>query len=367
MKYSDRIIKAIAEGKEGTSLGIPFGLSRLSRYIGGIRKKRYYLLGSGTGIGKTAIIDYMLISAILEIIEGKSKKKLKVFYYSLEIDINSKLVKWASLLLYIKKKVIVDPDEILSAIFDENDKQVIISKELENNINEIKSYIDIIEDSIEIHDYPINPTGIHKYVRDYCDSVGHTEKVIVTVEGKEKEVNIYKPDNPDEIVCFVVDHYGLLRNEQQFSKKQNIDKLDEYCISLRNIYGVSPILISQFNRDLEDITRQKFKEVTPTLADFKETGNTQESADIVMSPFYPARYNIHEYRGYNLDNKNNHVFRYLYILKNRGKKDGVGIPLRFLGECGYFEELPDNPQLTPIIYDKLTDWSDSINNLIKIK
>ena len=367
MKYSDIIRKAIEESKEGNNLGIPFGLSRLSRYIGGIRKNRYYLLGSSTGIGKTAIIDYMIISAILEIIEGKSTKKLKVFYYSLEIDRKSKLVKWAILLLYIKKKVVVDPDEVLSAIFDDNDKQIIISKDLEDNIENILNYIDIIEDSIEIHDYPINPTGIHKYIRDYCDNAGHTEKIIITVEGKEKEVNIYKPNNPNEIVCFVVDHYGLMRNEQQFSKKQNIDKLDEYCISLRNVYGVSPILISQFNRDLEDITRQKFKEVTPTLADFKETGNTQESADIVMSPFYPARYNIHEYRGYLLDNTNNHVFRFLYILKNRGKKDGVGIPLRFLGECGYFEEIPDNPVLTPIIYDKLTDWSDNINNLIKIK
>lgn len=139
----------------------------------------------------------------------------------------------------------------------------------------------------------------------------------------------------------------MLRLEQTDNgaknKKSNIDKLDEYVIELRNKYKLTAILISQFNRDISDITRQKIKEVRPQLEDFKETSATSDGADIVIAPFNPSRYDIANYKNYNLNGKHAKHIRFIWILKNRGGVDNVYIPTRMLGECGYFEELPVKP------------------------
>lgn len=163
----------------------------------------------------------------------------------------------------------------------------------------------------------------------------------------------------------------LTKLEKQLNKKANIDKLDEYLIELRNRYKCSPVVISQFNRELGDIQRQKFKELRPQLTDFKDSGNTQESANVVIALFHPKRYNLNEYLEYELktgsyDILNN--FRMAFILKNRGGKDGVHMAFRFLGICGYYEELPkpeefrDNPKW----YQLVQDFSKPFDELIKI-
>ena len=46
-----------------------------------------------------------------------------------------------------------------------------------------------------------------------------------------------------------------------FNIKENIDKMSEYGIGLRNIFGLTFFFISQFNQGLSSVDRQRFKEV----------------------------------------------------------------------------------------------------------
>jgi len=371
MSYYRKLLDTIEDGKLGKNTGIPTGFTELDYYLGGLRRSKYILIGSNTGVGKTAFVDYaFIISPLFWLLDNPdSTKKLKVFYYSFEIDINSKLVKWASLLLYIKEGIIVDPELIISAKRTKDKSEIeFIPKETEDAIKLLEPYYKYIEENIEIYDYSINPTGIYKQTKQYFEENGKWEETTKIIEGKERKVKFYVANNPEQITLLVIDHYGLIKSEQiagtttKSTKKQSIDKLDEYCIELRNNYGLSPVLISQFNRDIADINRIKTGNIRPNLEDFKESGNTQESANIVIAPFYPARYDLPSYKGYMLGEGIGKLIRFVYIIKNRGAKDNICIPMRFLGECGYFEELPAKPEDIEDIYTKIKDFTKKVKN-----
>jgi replicative DNA helicase len=374
MSYYNRVLEAIEHGKQGKNTGIPFSLPELNYSIGGLRRKKYILLGANSSVGKTALADYIIISAIKWLIDNPdSGKSLKVFYESLEIDTDSKLVKWACLLLYLTENIIIDSDTVLSARRDKQTNEVIkIPQEIEEQIKKLEPYFIQIEKFVEINDRKINPTGIWKKVKDYCESNGYWKEELIEQEenGKivTKPTRVYHPNNPDEVVVSVKDHIGLQKGETEHSsgvflssKKQIIDKTSEYNIENRNTYGVTHIDLSQFNRELNDIQRKKFEEPTPQDSDFKESGTPFEDCDICISPFSPDRYNLKQYRGYDLSDIDVcKRFIYVYILKNRGGKFGVGIPMRFLGECGYFEELPYSPNDIMGIYSMIPNFKNKI-------
>lgn len=103
---------------------------------------------------------------------------------------------------------------------------------------------------------------------------------------------------------------------------------------------------------------------------FKDSGNTQESANVVIALFHPKRYNITNYLDYELKTQSHDIldnFRTAFVLKNRGGRDGVFIAFRFLGVCGYYEEIPKSEDFkeNPKWYKKILDFSKPFNELIK--
>lgn len=97
---------------------------------------------------------------------------------------------------------------------------------------------------------------------------------------------------------------------------------------MRNNFNVSTVAISQFNRDLADYGRQKFKELCPQDADFKNTGNTYEDADTVLALFSPRRHGIQKYHNYDILKLQNRIL-FSFILKNRDGNDNIAVPLNF--------------------------------------
>jgi hypothetical protein len=372
----DNFIKYIDDGRKGLNRGIPMGFPRLDRYLRGIQKKRYYLIGANTGVGKTAFVDEAFILNPYEwITKTNAKEKLKVFYYSFEIDLESKLCKWVSYQIFKDHNIIIDPDHIAGMDMQhENDSENKLSDENYNLVLSYREYFETLFENIQFEDVAINPTGIKRQVEEYCKSVGKEVSYSKIVEGREKQIKYYKQDNSNEYVIVIIDHIALLKQEQSFSKKLLIDKMDEYLIELRNKYRIIPVVISQFNRELGDIQRQKFKELVPILEDFKDSGNTQESANVVIALFSPKRYNLKSYIDYDLKGEIESkqvvdYFRAMFVLKNRGGKDGVRLGMRFLGNCGYFEEIPPPKDFekNPLWYSKIVDFSKSFLELINTK
>jgi replicative DNA helicase len=372
----DNFLKYVDEGRQGLNKGIPMGFPRLDKFLRGLQKKKYYLVGANTGVGKTAFVDQaFIINPYNWITKNKAKESLKVFYYSFEIDTESKIAKWVSYQLYMDERISVDPEHILGMDMEsETDTANRLSDEIYAKIKAYKEHFDTMMECITFEDVPMNPTAIFKQVQEYCESVGTHVKYKRVIGGKEKEISYYKPNNANEYVLVIIDHIGLLRSErtkgENTNKKQNIDKMSTYLIELRNKYRVSPVVISQFNREMGDIQRQRFKELTPQLEDFKDSGNTQEDCNVALALFSPKRYNIPRYLEYDLKGVGYDVldnFRAAFVVKNRGGRDGASLGMRFLGHCGYYEEIPKSEEFesNPGMYRLISDFSKPFNELIK--
>ncbi len=92
--------------------------------------------------------------------------------------------------------------------------------------------------------------------------------------------------------------------------------------------------------------------VEPQLSDFKESGNTQEDANVVLALFSPQRYEIPSFRDYNITRLRNR-FRSVSILKNRdGEADKI-LGMKFIGEVGTFSELPRGIEMTEDDYKQV--------------
>ena len=212
-----------------------------------------------------------------------------------------------------------------------------------------------------VQDLPKNPTGIWNDLLKIASENG--TGIHKTETGYQFLPNTdYKPTNPNLYVLPVVDHIGLTKKEREFNKKEVIDKLSEYMIILRNKCAYSPILVQQLNRSLSSSDRFKIGRVEPQLSDFKESGNTQEDANVVLALFSPQRYELSTFRDYNISRLRNR-FRSLSILKNRdGEADKI-MGMKFLGEIGSFEELPKGNEMTERDYVEIQNIQKSYQQL----
>lgn len=333
MSLFDDFLEEVDKGRQGLNLSLSTGKPKLDELIGGIGKETYYLLGANLGIGKTAFADDSFVLTPYEQ-SRTSDIKFRCFYYSFEISRKKKIAKWVCWLAFKKYNTILDIKEVYS-------KRSILPEDRYKMIKEFREYIDEMSDWVHIFDEPVNPTGLYMDVKDYMEKNGKTTTTEKVVRGHTIKTNKYTPNDPKEIFLYVEDHVGLTRSEKDLhSKKERIDKSSEYAVQLRNKYGVSKLAISQFNREIADLQRRTFSELTPQLEDFKDSGNTQEDAEIVMSLFNPLRYNLTEYSGVNVSQLGGR-YRNLVVLKNRDGQDMKKLHLNMLGEAGIFREFPD--------------------------
>ena len=109
---------------------------------------------------------------------------------------------------------------------------------------------------------------------------------------------------------------------------------------------------------------------------FKETGSTQENADIVLSLFDPMRYKVPDPSGYDLDrlkdDNGTKKYRSLKILKNSYGSDDIRIGMALHPAIGLFKEMPKLKDITSSEYDAILDNSfflpeQSIKSGAKIK
>lgn len=334
----DQVKEDIDRGRAGENYGFSTGSKKLDSIINGVVPRTYYLVGGNLGTGKTAFVDHcFVLNPYRQFLLNPERLRFKVFYYSLEINAKRKMVKWVSNFLFHDHGMIVDVNTILSVNKNK------LTDDVYTKIMTYNKYVDDMMEHIHFIDERTNPTGIYADTKKYAESpnVGKIEIEEKNIKGRIIKKYKYVPVDKNELVLIIVDHVGLISREKDLAtKKDRIDKVSEYVINARNRYGYSCVLISQFNRDLKDIDRQRFKELTPQIEDFKDSGNTQEDADIVMTLFNPARYNMAEYSGMNIARLSGR-YRSVSVLKNRDGADMIKMHSNFLGEAGYYRDFPD--------------------------
>lgn len=344
MRIFDDFIDDVDYGRYGYNYGLSTGIPKLDKAINKVQRAGYYLLGGETGTGKTALADQIFVLApyanfLRNQMNARTEPdkpiiKLRVFYYSMEIAAKKKIAKWVCNLMYQRHGLIISINEVYS-------KQSTLSEEKYQQIKMARDYIEGMMEYVHIFDSPINPYGMYKEVSEYMKKNGVISTYTKEIKGQTLEFSKYTPNDPFEIVILIADHIGLIRKEKELlTKKDVIDKDSENSISLRNFFGVTKVAISQFNRDLADMDRRRFTELSPQLQDFKNTGNVSEDAETVLTLFNPLRYNLTEYGGMAIPMLGSR-FRSLSILKNRDGEDMLKLNLNFMGEAGHFRDFPD--------------------------
>ena len=334
--------KEVDAGLDGRNGGIPMGFDRLNRYIG-IRKSMYFLVGGLTGSGKTSFIDDAFILNPFDwyIMQKDPKIKLRIIYRSMERSKTYKLAKWVGRKIFLDHGVIVPVPKLLGW----TDK---MSKDEHDLFLMYEDYIRGMEDVITIIDGAENPVGIAKELKAHAEENGE----IVQLDKYNKK---YIPNNENEITIVVIDHVGLLKTTTaQPTKKQAIDKMSDELRYARDFFGYTPVVVSQFNRDISNPMRLKNGDVEPQLEDFADSSSTQNDADVVLALFDPARYKVEDTSGYNLsklkDDYGAKYYRSLRLIKNSYGEDDVRIGLGFLGQIGMFKELKKRKDITDSDY-----------------
>jgi hypothetical protein len=353
MSDFDDLAGEVQSGMEGNNAGVPMGFRRLNNHIS-IRKSTKYLIGGYTGSGKTALLDdAFVLNPVDWYLRNYSSTqiRLKIPYWSMERRKNFKLAKWISRKIFLDHGVIIPVVRLMGWCPRED--------RLTSNEHDLflmyKDYIEALMEVVIIMDGPENPTGIRKSMRELYLANGREEQV-------SEHKRVYIPNNPNLIVMKIKDHSGLIKKESGLAtKKDVIDKASEDDRMERDYYGGSIVEVSQFNRDIASPMRLKAGDVEPMLEDFKDTGGTQEDADIVLSLFDPMRYKVPDPSGYDLSQLRTEtgmkMYRSLKILKNSYGSDDIRIGLAFQPVIGMFKEMPKVSEMNPEIYDSIKDNS----------
>jgi len=331
--------------------GIPMGFDRLTRYVG-IRKGMYYLIGGNTGSGKTSFIDDAFVLNPVDWALSKEGQasgiKVKVWYRSMERSRTYKMAKWVSRKIFLDQGIIIPVGKLLG--WTEK-----MTKDEHDLFLHYRDYVEQLSEIVTIIDGPENPVGIAKELKTYALENGRIEQL-------DQWNKIYVPNDPSQITLVVIDHIGLLKlTKDQPNKKQAIDKMSDELRYARDFYGYSPVVVSQFNRDISNPSRIKNGDVEPQLEDFADSSATQNDADVVMALFDPMRYKVADPSGYDLDKLKDQYgakyFRSLRLIKNSYGEDDVRIGLGFLGQIGMFKELPRKKDITDSDYESITNKS----------
>lgn len=352
----DQALDKIERGRSGLNIGLPFGFDRLVEYVPNIQQGTYYLIGAESGIGKTSLVDDMFMYNPYDWLHNNKENtdiRLKVFYYSLEVEKSIKLVKGICRKIWIDNKVLIDVAYVLSRGKNR------VSDEIYTKVLQTRKYFEEFEDDIKIFDLGINPTGIYNDLKKYFETNGKSS--IVNYEFN------YVPNNPNQYTIIIIDHAALIKSERGFGLKERMDKLSEYLVELRNKYNCIPVVISQFNRSLASAERQMslkkdpdFDKIKPSLMDFKDTGNLVIDCNVALSLFSPSRYEIPLYKEYDCDKLRDRG-RFLNVLKSRDGTPDLSLALAYLGEVGLFRELP------LVGTRELQDYYSYLNNIKKVK
>ena len=326
---------------------IPWGLPRFEEESPGIEQGKYYIITANSKVGKTQITDFLfLYNCIQQIIDNNLNIKLKIFYFTLEMSKEEKMLSAFSNILYIKEGIRVSPKDLKSTKKDKplSDKVVKI-------IEKYQPYFNKIEEIVEFIDNVRHPTGIYKFLRRYADAKGtqHTKEVTFTNnktgETFKKEIDdYYEPDDPDEYVMCIVDHVSLISTEKRdgriLSLHQSINELSSnYFVQLRNKYNYIPVLVQQQASSQESNDNLKYNKLKPTLDGLGDNKMTQRDANTILGLFSPFRHDIPEYWGYDIKAFKDNI-RFLEIMASRDGGGGTVCPLYFDGAVNYFKELP---------------------------
>lgn len=367
-----REIKRCRDGKNGV---IPLLYDRVDEYID-IAKHTMYTVGGETSAGKSTIVqDGFIVKTILWYLENKTPDlKLSIIYFGMERKMSMYSARWISRLIFEEQGIDITPKQILAR--KKKDQLTEEQYELVDfYINRLDDWQK--EDLLIAHQGSKNPSGISMYLEAFARKHG-------TIHDKDKadksmenilESRTYIPNHDNHIVLVITDHIGILSPEKETAQaKANIDKFSRTMREARDIYGMSPVIVQQLNRNLSDVQRQKLGELSPKLSDFADSSQTQQDSDVILALFDPYRHSVGDLNGVRdngfelarfKDRKFRTYYRTLHVLKNSFDSAGMAFSMALDPVHGILKTLPQRDitgRVNENIYEKVLSGQFFLEN-----
>ncbi len=328
----------IDKGREGKNIGLKTGIDKLDKHVGGIQRGIYTLIFGLSGAGKSAVSLYMIYRTLRD----NPEKDIKYVYFSLEMSSELLLAKLMCLYIYEEFGVVISYTDLMSW-------ESVLPDNLYEYVRKSENWLSEISEKLLIFDEALTAKSFYRTIIELLKEWGEFYK------SENERRKLYRKYNPDQYVIVVVDHVGLCTPETGNTKKQEIDTISQYAVSLRERCQVSFFMLQQENRNSSNVERRKMELTECSSEDLKDTGNTFNDCNVCIGVYYPLKHKLKNHRGYPIINDSASDFkglrdryRSLCLIKNRlGASDKL-IPVNFLGEIGYYRNLPKA--------EEVTDW-----------
>jgi hypothetical protein len=320
---------------------IPWGLPRFEESSPGIEQGKYYQVTAQSKAAKTQLTDWLFVfNTIKQIIDDNLDIRLKIFYFSLELSKEEKMLACFANILYIKEGLRIAPTDLKST-----HAKKVLSLEVLEIISKYQKYFDKIEEIVEFVDDIRHATGIYDLVRKYAVANGNIYYRDIVIKGEITKVeDRYEPNDPEEYVMIIIDHIGLISpqklNGTQLSLHESISLLSsDYLIKLRNRFNYIPVVVIQQAIAGENIEHKKAGALRPSVANLGDNKLIARDCNMMIGIFNPFKHEIPEYLGYDITKFKDNI-RFVEIIISRDGGAGTICPLYFDGAVNYFRELP---------------------------
>lgn len=320
---------------------IPWNLPRFEIESPGIEQGKYYMITAAAKAAKTQLTDWLFVyNSIQQIVDNGLNIRLKIFYFTLEMSKEEKMLACFANILYVKEGIRISPADLKSTRADQ-----ILSEEILDILEKYKPYFDKIEEIVEFIDDIRHPYGIYNLARKYALANGTIHEREINIDGVvTKVVDYYEPNDPDEYVMLIIDHISLISTERRngvtMTLHESISALSsDYLIKLRNRYNYIPIVIQQQALAGENLEHKKAGSLKPSPANLADNKLTIRDVNVAFGIFSPFRNEIPDYMGYDVTEFKDNI-RFLEIMVSRDGGAGTICPLYFDGAVNYFKELP---------------------------
>lgn len=346
---------------------IPWDLPRLSTALPGIQRAKLIGVTANSKVGKTQLADFLFLHQPYEFYLKYPTTNIKprIFYFSLEMSKESKVMSVLSYKLFKEYGISKSPEDLLSVFKDR-----IVDDELMQLIDSYEDFFKEFEQRVTFIDNIRNPYGIFKYMETYAHENGYwTYKEIDWKEEdgsivKRKVKDFYTPNDKEELPIVIVDHISLLTPEKQQSLHQAMsDFSSNRCLYMRDKFKYCIVLVQQQSAEQEkqqfsmlkgESIVDKLKPSADGLGDNKLVGR---DLNLLLGLFAPHRYNLKnkQYEGYDLSILKDN-YRELSVILNRDGRSNLAVDLFFDGASNFFQELPKPEEMNEMlkVYEYVT-------------
>ena len=338
MTGKEEFFQLVNEGREGHNVGLSTGSPKLDLYTDGFLPGTSYLIGGASGTGKStwSLWTYVYQPLIHYLNGEETERDPHWLLFSLEMTRAQVYAKLVSMYIFDQFGIELKFKQIFS-----RGKDCTLTDDEYELLVKCSDFIDILDKRLTIYEGSLNEVIFLKEIDKELAKWGRFE------DGK------FIPNNPLMILGVLLDHVTLIKASNGRTKKEEIDAISRDSVQIRNNTKiVSPIFISQFNRNANGQERMKQGLQDPSMEDYKDSGSLLEDSMVAIGLYSPHKFKLSTYKKYNIKILEQ-CFIGTFILKSRFGSSDLMIPTGFYGDCSHYADLPKP--------DNIFDWEQYTN------